>query len=113
MRRTRCNLPACSSSASGSGGGHSNVRYDQSQIVDFLHMSSTDGDISWQFNTEDATVCNISVVLISAASVSLYADAGDNVATNPDKTAGVKISDAEGASCHRYLTEALKGFPPK
>lgn len=50
------------------------------------------------------------IVLASAADVSMYADAGDNVAANPDKTAGAKITDGPEDICNSMLTELLADF---
>jgi len=52
------------------------------------------------------------IVLASAADVSMYADAGDNVAANPDKTAGAKITDGPEDVCNSMITDLLSDFPP-
>jgi hypothetical protein len=54
--------------------------------------------------------CDVAVLLTSASEVDLYADAGAVVATNPDRTVGVKIVDQAAETCHRLLTEALADF---
>lgn len=54
--------------------------------------------------------CSIDAVLDSPASVKLYANAGDAVATNPGETLGAKIGTFEGvksADCVRAAVSAL------
>lgn len=55
----------------------------------------------------DGVQCEIQDYLTSAGSVSLYADAGDVVATNPSQTAGIVITGERQERCFELFTEAL------
>ncbi len=55
--------------------------------------------------------CEASVIMPNMTTVELYADAGDLVATNPNGTAGVKVSSNGGErECLEFFTEALADF---
>ena|ERR1700730_1100710 len=87
--------------------------FDQSQLVQYLHLTATDDHLAWTYAAPNGTNCNVAVILTTPAMVQLYAGAGDVVATNPNREAGVKVVDAEAATCQRLLTDALKDFPKK
>lgn len=53
-----------------------------------------------------ASGCTASVVMTNAATVNLYAGAGDTVVTNPDGTAGVKTVGSD----RRCLLELQRGL---
>lgn len=82
------------------------VFYDRSMILAHL------GAKGERIVTRDGVECEVSVVLTDATEVALYADAGDVVATNPDRTAGVKITSSEKQTCHDEVTSRLRDFPP-
>lgn len=79
--------------------------YDESELRAFLGVKH---DV---YTAPDGTRCEAYVFMTTPAMVATYRDAGDVVATNPDASAGVKITDAQGATCYRLLTAALEGFP--
>lgn len=68
-------------------------------------------DESGFVTTPEGVECEAAVVMTNGNQVSMYADAGDVVATNPDGTAGVKVIAAEQATCLDFFTEALSTFP--
>jgi hypothetical protein len=83
--------------------------YTEAEVLRKAKLTPNDGGLSY---THRPSRCNIAVVMIGAEEVALYADAGDVVASNPDRTVGVKItvhSDDE-QQCHRALTEELSGL---
>lgn len=99
-------LAACGSS--GGDDGSATKVYDEADVV--AHIGATaDGNGSYTVSVEGAE-CAIPVVLTSAAAVAMYADAGDAVATNADRTAGVKITGDAQATCLEGLSEALSDF---
>jgi hypothetical protein len=51
--------------------------------------------------------CVARILLRSNAEVQTYTSAGDVVATNPDKSAGVRVEPGEPASCKGVFTQAL------
>lgn len=86
------------------------ISYNESDVVS--HMGMTE-DYGSYYLKDPATgaVCEAAVVLTTASGVSLYADAGDNVATNLDRTAGVKDVSAESDTCMALFNERLVDFP--
>jgi len=63
---------------------------------------------SW---TPTATKNPSTTVLTEPSAVAFYADAGNIVATNPDRTVGIDVASyREAATCHRLFTEALADF---
>jgi hypothetical protein len=51
--------------------------------------------------------CVARILLRSNAEVQTYKNAGDVVATNPDKSAGVRVEPGSPASCKAVFTQAL------
>ena len=85
------------------------ARFDESEVADHLGLLR-DPEMGVVYEDPSGTDCFIAVVLTDANMVSLYADAGDNVAANPDRTAGVKIVTPEAQFCNDALTQALADF---
>jgi hypothetical protein len=77
-------------------------------IQNFLRLSglrrSADG-LSYQLPRHPRCVARI--LLRSNAEVQTYQNAGDVVATNPDRSAGVRVEPGEPASCKAVFTQAL------
>jgi hypothetical protein len=77
-------------------------------IQRFLRLSglqrSSDG-LSYTLPSHPRCVARI--LLRSTAEVQTYQNAGDVVATNPDKSAGVRVEPGEPASCKTVFTQAL------
>lgn len=96
---------------SSEGEATENVQYDESAIVEHLNLKDDGTDTESYIFTEGAAECPVSVILTDPSMVSLYADAGDNVATNPDASAGVKIVADEGSTCKKLITAALEDLP--
>ena len=51
--------------------------------------------------------CTARILLRSSAEVDTYKNSGDVIATNPDKSAGVRVETGEPASCKAVFTRAL------
>jgi len=51
--------------------------------------------------------CVARILLRSNAEVQTYENAGDVIATNPDKSAGVRVEPGQPASCKAAFTQAL------
>jgi len=79
--------------------------WDESELLERLDLSTSDGGISYVHRPSG---CEIAVVMTSQAQVETYAGTGDTVAATPDRSAGVKITDAETATCLEQLTAALE-----
>ena len=85
------------------------VVHDESDILEHINGSANSGGTSYSAPA-GGQLCRIAVVMTDANMVDMYVSAGDVVATNPDKTAGLKITDSEAATCKDALTEALSDF---
>ncbi|MGE4425022.1 MAG: hypothetical protein AB7G37_01055 [Solirubrobacteraceae bacterium] len=84
------------------------------RVVDALQLTPKPGaqptddpvDSAW----DEPTKCGVIVVLTGAADVQTYIDAGDPVATNENRSVGVKYRVEPGgdlSTCHRIFTERL------
>ena len=51
--------------------------------------------------------CVARLLLRSSAEVDTYRNSGDVIATNPDRSAGVRVENGEPASCKAVFTQAL------
>lgn len=80
--------------------------WDESAIVAHVGLQQDSEGIAWTYEA-DGLSCNVAIVLTSESQVAMYADAGDTVAANPQRTAGVKIVDSEAATCLAALSAAL------
>lgn len=89
--------------------GTSGAVHDESEVLEHINATTDDGGITYLAEV-GGTTCQIAVVLTSNNMVEMYAGAGDTVAMNPARTAGVKITDPEQATCLDVLNEALSDF---
>lgn len=78
------------------------VLWDASTIAAHIGLETAQHDV---LTLPDGVRCGIPVILTSAVMVMLYGV--DVIATNPDRTAGVKIVAAEAATCLAAITELL------
>jgi nitrous oxide reductase accessory protein NosL len=96
-------LAGCGSSSSSQPSGPRSWTLQQ-----FLRLSglrrSADG-LSYRLPNHPRCVARI--LLRSNAEVQTYTNAGDVVATNPDKSAGVRVEPGEPPSCKAVFTQAL------
>ena len=51
--------------------------------------------------------CVARLLLRSSAEVDTYVNSGDVIATNPDKSGGVRVENGEPTSCKAVFTQAL------
>lgn len=120
MRKTACAV-LLAAAVAGCGGGDkaatstaapraaASVRvWDESQVLRLAGIEAVDNEISYRLRAHPA--CTAAVVMVTAGQVQTYAGAGDTVATNPDGSAGVKVTAAERATCLRLFTEALRAM---
>jgi hypothetical protein len=80
--------------------------HTEAEVLEQANIVTRDGGLSY---VHKPSGCHLAVVMIGRDLVDLYADAGDVVASNPDRTVGVKISESaeRDPECHAALTEAL------
>ena len=83
--------------------------WDQSEIVQALDIKAQPNGANW-FMTKNGTKCNVAVALTTSSAVNMYASAGDAVATNPDKSAGVKIVSPETKTCLEAAEKLLENL---
>jgi hypothetical protein len=77
-------------------------------IGQFLRLSglrrANDG-LSYRLPTHPE--CTARVLLRSSAEVDTYKNSGDVIATNPDKSAGIRVETGSPAACKAVFTQAL------
>ena len=95
-------LGGCGQSSSPTAAG-SEARWTEAQ-VDRLAGLQRNPDQTYRLAAHPA--CVAGNLLRSGAEVQTYKDAGDVVATNPDKSVGVKIS-GQSPACQRLFASAM------
>ena len=96
-------LVGCGSSSSGQPSGPRSWTLPQFLRLSGLHRSA-DG---LTYSLPNHPRCVARILLRSNAEVQTYQNAGDVIATNPDKSAGVRVEPGEPASCKAAFTRAL------
>ena len=96
-------LAGCGSSSSDQPSGPRSWTLPQFLRLSGLHRSE-DG-LTYRLPSQPQCVARI--LLRSNAEVQTYKNAGDVVATNPDKSAGVRVEAGSPASCKAVFTQAL------
>jgi nitrous oxide reductase accessory protein NosL len=96
-------LAGCGSGSSGQPSGPRSWTIQQFLRLSGLHRSA-DG---LSYSVPNHPQCVARILLRSNAEVQTYKNAGDVVATNPDKSAGVRVEPGEPATCKAVFTQAL------
>jgi hypothetical protein len=96
-------LAGCGSSSSDQPSGPRSWTLPQLLRLSGLRRSS-DG---LTYTLPNQPRCVARIVLRSTAEVQTYKNAGDVVATNPDKSAGVRVEPGSPATCKAVFTQAL------
>jgi hypothetical protein len=89
------------------GDGPALVHHNASEVRRALHLGAS-GVVTLRGGVE----CEVAEVMTSATEVSMYTDAGDNVAANLARTVGVKIIADEAQTCNVALTKRLESVAP-
>jgi hypothetical protein len=76
--------------------------YTEQKVMQRANIITKDNGITYNHKPSG---CQLAAILIGSEMVAMYADAGDTVASNPDRTVGVKITD--DPPCHQKLTAEL------
>lgn len=82
--------------------------HTEQEVVNALGLKRDPSGLSYN---DPKSGCSVAVVMTTKSEVETYASAGDPVASNPTKTAGVKyIADAgvSASACYASLTARLK-----
>lgn len=79
-----------------------NKVWDESQVMELAGIKAKGSGYYLMAHPS----CEGAVVLTSASMVNTYSS--DTIATNPDRSAGIKVTSAERATCVRLFTEAMK-----
>jgi hypothetical protein len=96
-------VAACGSSSSPQSSGPRSWPLPQFLRLSGLRRSS-DG-LSYRLPAHPRCVARI--LLRSTAEVQTYENAGDVIATNPDKSAGIRVEEGSPPSCKGVYTQAL------
>jgi hypothetical protein len=80
--------------------------WNESEVLKLAGIETKDNGLTYQLVAHPG--CTAAVVMTTANGVETYRSAGDTVATNPDGTAGVKVTAAETQTCQRRFTDALE-----
>jgi len=116
MRKTACAV-LLAAAVAGCGGGEKAATsppasaasprvWDESQVLRLAGIEPVDDGLSYRLKAHPD--CTAAVIMVTAGQVQTYSGAGDTVATNPDGSAGVKVTAAEAATCLRLFTVALR-----
>jgi len=115
MRQTRLAIAAvtaalvlagCGSSDDSSSSGASGPRsWTLAEILRLTGLKRNADGLTYTLPGQPQ--CPARLLLRSTAEVQTYKDAGDPVATNPDKSAGIRVEPEEPASCKGVFTRAL------
>lgn len=73
--------------------------WNESEIVKALDIRPRSKGTGLEFTTSEGLVCGVAAVLKTGGAVRLYESAGDVVASNPSKTAGIKIVASQARDC--------------
>jgi hypothetical protein len=92
-----------SSDSSGSSAGPRS--WTLQQILDDTGLKRSSDGLSYTLRGHPECVARI--LLRSTAEVQTYKNAGDPIATNPDKSAGVRVEPEVPASCKAVFTAAF------
>lgn len=86
--------------------------WDKSEVVEAVGLveDNQGGWTSWHFTTIGGVKCKVAVIMTTGNAVELYASAGDAVATNADRTAGLKITAAETKTCLKAANELMSAL---
>jgi hypothetical protein len=95
-------LAACGSSSSQSSGPRS---WTLAQFLRGTGMKRSADGLSYQLPSHPRCIARI--LLRSNAEVQTYVNSGDVIATNPDKSAGIRVEEGDPASCKAVFTQAL------
>jgi hypothetical protein len=96
-------LAGCGGNKSSTSTAASEARWSEAQ-VDRLAGLQRNADLTYSLRGHPACVADS--LLRSGQEVQTYKNAGDVVATSPDKTVGVKIS-GQSAACQRLFATAM------
>jgi nitrous oxide reductase accessory protein NosL len=114
MRQTRLAIAAVAAAAMlaagcGSSDSSSSASGPRSwTLADFLRLTGMKRNADGlTYTLPGHPSCPARLLLRSTAEVQTYKNAGDTVATNPDKSAGVRVEPEEPAACKGVFTQAL------
>jgi hypothetical protein len=98
-------LAACGSSSSSSSSATGPRSWSLTQILRLTGMRRNADGLTYSLAAHPR--CSVRVMLRSTAEVETYKNAGDVLATNPDKSAGVVVDPGVPGSCRALFTQAL------
>ena len=115
MRQTRLAIAAvaaavllagCGSNSSSSSSGASGPRsWTLAEVLRLTGLKRNADGLTYAVPGQPR--CVVRLLLRSTAEVQTYENAGDVVATNPDKSAGIRVEPEEPGSCKGVFTKTL------
>jgi hypothetical protein len=82
--------------------------WNKSDVIKALGLEQTPRRTALHFMAERNVQCDVSAVMTTASAVKMYESAGDTIAANPSKTAGVKIVAKERKTCLEAAQKLLE-----
>jgi hypothetical protein len=98
-------LAGCGSSSSSSSSATGPRSWTLAQVLRMSELRRSADGLTYSLPAHPKCVAR--VLLRSTAEVQTYKDAGDVIATNPDKSAGVRVEPDLPGSCKGLFTQAL------
>jgi hypothetical protein len=98
-------LAGCGSNSSSSSGASGPRSWTLAEVLRLTGLQRNADGLTYAVPGQPR--CVVRLLLRSTAEVQTYKDAGDVVATNPDKSAGIRVEPEEPASCKGVFTQAL------
>lgn len=91
-------LTACDKSDRDVGIKKEDKTWNQSDVISALNLQGAESG-GHVFTIDGDIECKVSAIMTSRSAVEMYVNAGDAIASNSSKTAGVKITATETKSC--------------
>jgi hypothetical protein len=99
-------LAGCGSSNSSSSGASGPRSWTLAEVLRLTGLKRNADGLT--YTVPGRPRCVVRLLLRSTAEVQTYKDAGDVVATNPGKSAGIRVEPEEPASCKGVFTRTLQ-----
>ena len=98
-------VAGCGSSSSSESSGTGPRSWTLTQILDRTGMKRESDGLTYVLPSHPQ--CTAHVLLRSTAEVQTYTNSGDPIATNPDKSAGVRVDPEVPGACKGFFTQAF------
>lgn len=82
--------------------------WNEAEIAQAVGIKTRPNGLGRYFMIDNEVDCGVAAVMKTEAAVRLYETSGDVVATNPSKTAGIKIMAKESRACLEAATRRME-----